>query len=461
MARVLVTANDVISRRLAGPGIRCVELGRQLALAGHDVTIVGIDSSETSFEGGRIVGPASVSGIDALAKEHDAILIEGLSLVRYPSLQRAQIPLIVDLYDPFPLAVLEQESHASEASRDASSRQLNGALADLLSCGDFFICASERQRDFWLGALLRSGRVNPRTWDEDQSLRKLIDVVPFGVSDSPPPTRQSGDRAEMSPQLDDQASVLLWAGGIYNWFDPLILIRAVARLAPQHNNLRLVFMSTTHPNPGVPGRMWMPQRARELAAQLGVSGTAVLFHDGWVPYESRGRWLAAADCGVSIHFDHAETRYAFRTRILDYLWARLPIICSDGDYFADLVRERELGWVVPPGDEDALTEAVRSFAQRNDDYEKMRARVGAVAGTMTWSFVTRPLIAYCEQLTRAADLPRVDNRPAQQRAPERASLRAAWRLIDRGTRMVFQSGPQVAARETKRWWSLRNQRVKR
>lgn len=461
MARVLVTANDVISSRLAGPGIRCVELGHQLALAGHDVTIVGIESSETSFEGVRIVGPVSVSGIDALAKKHDAILIEGLSLVRYPSLQSAQIPLIVDLYDPFPLAVLEQESQGSDTSREASSRQITGALADLLQSGDFFICASERQRDFWLGALLRSGRVNPRTWDEDRSLRKLIDVVPFGVSDSPPPTRHPSARAEMSPQLDEHASILLWAGGIYNWFDPLTLIRAVARLAPQHDNLRLVFMSTTHPNPGVPGRMWMPQRARELADQLGVSGTAVLFHDGWVPYESRGRWLAAADCGVSIHFDHAETRYAFRTRILDYLWARLPIICSDGDYFADLVRQRGLGWVVPPEDEDALTDAVRSFAQRGDDYEKMRARVGEVAATMTWSSVTRPLIAYFNHLSRAADLPRVDHRIARQRTSGRGNLRAAWRLVDRGTRMVFQSGPGVAARETKRWWSLRRQRLNR
>jgi hypothetical protein len=461
MARVLVTANDVISSRLAGPGIRCVELGHQLALAGHDVTIVGIEPSATRFEGVRIVGPVTASGIEALAKDHDAVLIEGLSLVRYPSLQSVQIPLVVDLYDPFPLAVLEQEAHGGDASREISSLQITAALADLLHCGDFFICASERQRDFWLGALLRSGRVNPRTWDADRSLRKLIDVVPFGVSDSPPPTRHPSARAAMSPQLDEHASILLWAGGIYNWFDPLTLIRAVARLAPQHPDLRLVFMSTTHPNPGVPGRMWMPQRARDLADHLGVSGSAVLFHDAWVPYESRGRWLAAADCGVSIHFDHAETRYAFRTRILDYLWARLPIICSDGDYFAELVRQRGLGWVVPPDDEDALTKAVQSFAERRDEYEKMRARVGEVAATMTWSSVTRPLIAYFNHLSRAADLPRADHRIARQPTSEASTLRAAWRLINRGTRTVFQSGPGAAARETKRWWGLRRQRVKR
>jgi len=39
-----------------------------LRLPGHDVTIVAIGSSQTSFEGMQIVGPVSASGIDALAK---------------------------------------------------------------------------------------------------------------------------------------------------------------------------------------------------------------------------------------------------------------------------------------------------------------------------------------------------------------------------------------------------------
>ncbi|MGB6770884.1 MAG: hypothetical protein WBF51_02625, partial [Candidatus Dormiibacterota bacterium] len=97
MARVLVTANDVISNQLAGPGIRCVELGRQLTLAGHDVTIVAIESAPAVISGLTIVARQSQPGIDALVRTHDAVLIEGLSLVRYPSLRQVSIPIIVDL----------------------------------------------------------------------------------------------------------------------------------------------------------------------------------------------------------------------------------------------------------------------------------------------------------------------------------------------------------------------------
>jgi glycosyltransferase involved in cell wall biosynthesis len=451
---VLVTANDVISNRLAGPGIRCVELGRQLALAGHDVTVVAIESAPAVLPGLTIVGRQSQSGIDAMARSHDAILVEGLSLVRYPSLRRVSIPIIVDLYDPFPLAVLEQESRHAMSMRESSSRNITTALRDLLQCGDFFICASERQRDLWLGSLLEAGRINPRTWDADSSLRRLIDVVPFGVSDLPPPIRQPQDRARISPQLDERASVLLWAGGIYNWFDPLSLIRSVARVHSEFPNIRLVFMSTTHPNQGVPGRMWMPERAHSLADQLGVLGTVVIFNDTWVPYEHRGDWLAAADCGVSTHFDHAETRFAFRTRILDYLWARLPIICSDGDVLADLVRDRDLGWVVAPEDERGLAGAIRAFAQRGDEYEAMRNRVGAVAAMMTWSQVTQPLRAYCEDLTRASDWPRARSRLSRT-AGGSHPIRAAAGLTLRGTQVIRHEGLVAAVRDAKRWWAAR------
>ncbi len=56
----------------------------------------------------------------------------------------------------------------------------------------------------------------------------------------------------------------------------------------------------------------------------GALGTSVFFNPDWVAYEDRGDYLLEADAGVSTHFAHIETEFAFRTRILDYLWAGLP-----------------------------------------------------------------------------------------------------------------------------------------
>ena len=40
-----------------------------------------------------------------------------------------------------------------------------------LAIGDFFICASEKQRDYWLGMLNAMGRINPFNYDSDDTLK--------------------------------------------------------------------------------------------------------------------------------------------------------------------------------------------------------------------------------------------------------------------------------------------------
>jgi len=47
MTRVLLVCGDAVGRRMAGPAIRAVELGRVLAAAGHDVTVATPDLADT------------------------------------------------------------------------------------------------------------------------------------------------------------------------------------------------------------------------------------------------------------------------------------------------------------------------------------------------------------------------------------------------------------------------------
>jgi hypothetical protein len=102
-------------------------------------------------------------------------------------------------------------------------------LDDQLRRGDFFLCASEKQRDFWMGALAALGRVNTASYDADETLRSLLSVAPFGLDPTPP--RRSGPGVKgVVDGIGPDDELILWAGGIYNWFDPLTLIRAVDQL---------------------------------------------------------------------------------------------------------------------------------------------------------------------------------------------------------------------------------------
>ena len=124
---------------------------------------------------------------------------------------------------------------------------------------------------------------------------------------------------------------MLWNGGLWPWLDPETAIRAVGALAERRPGVRLVFMGAAQQLPA----QRTAERAQALAAELGLLDRVVFFNDEWVPYEQRADWLLEADCALSTHEDHLETRFAFRTRVLDCFWARLPIVCTGGDDLAD------------------------------------------------------------------------------------------------------------------------------
>ena len=151
-----------------------------------------------------------------------------------------------------------------------------------------------------------------------------------------PPRRTRPVLRGVVPGIGADDKVVLWGGGIYNWFDPLTLIRAVDKLRRRLPEVRLFFLGMKHPNPEV-REMRMADDAVALAEELGLAGTHVFFNEDWVAYDDRQNYLLEADIGVSTHLDHVETEFSFRTRILDYLWAALPIVATSGDSLAALI----------------------------------------------------------------------------------------------------------------------------
>ena len=96
-----------------------------------------------------------------------------------------------------------------------------------------------------------------------------------------------------------------------------------------------------------------------------------------MPYERRQDFLLDADVGVSTHLLHLETAYSFRTRMLDYLWAGLPVVTTTGDGFAELVAEHGIGRTVPPADVDALAGALEELLGDDDEEGLRRGEPGA------------------------------------------------------------------------------------
>jgi glycosyltransferase involved in cell wall biosynthesis len=400
--RIAVVTPEPLATGLAGPAIRAWHLAETLG-AEFDVELGTTGACErfSSRFRARHVGERELRELERWC---DVLVFQGGFLHDHPFLRQSGKVLVADVYDPFHLENFEQTRGWDPAERDRTVGRLTEVLNQQLRRGDFFLCASDRQRDFWLGSLAALGRVNPANYDADPTLRALIDVVPFGLPAGPPHKSHPAIRGVV-PGIGWDDKVILWAGGVYNWLDPLTLVRAVDRLRHRLPEVRLFFLGLQHPNPNIP-EMRVATELRRLAGDLGLVGINVFFNEGWVDYESRADYLLEADVGVSTHLDHVETAYSFRSRILDYLWAGLPVVATGGDSFADLIEAEGMGAAVPPGDEAALEAALEGVLGDDGRAKECRENVARVAPRFAWDVAVEPLTAFCRDPRRAPDLAR-------------------------------------------------------
>lgn len=400
--KIAVLTGDAITARMAGPAIRAWHMAE--ALSGeHEVRLVSVNPRGERIDAPFPIVTAKRTELGPHVNWADVVILQGHVLELVPELKKADSTKLVvcDIYDPMHLELLEQGKRDTDEQRAKDLIGVTKVLNTQLKRGDFFLCASDRQRHFWLGHLAAIGRLTPQLYDADPTADSLLAVVPFGLPDKPPTRTGPGPRGTL-PGVGESDRIVLWAGGVYSWFDPLTLVDAIGELAPSRSDLRLVFLGMKHPNPEVP-EMDIGARTRALADRLGLTGRHVFFNDGWVPYGERQNWLLDADCGVTTHFEHVETTFAFRTRVLDYLWAGMPIVTTDGDSFADLVRTERLGVVVPPNDRAALADALERVLYDTEFADACRERVAMVRDRFAWETVLAPLLAYCRAPRPAAD----------------------------------------------------------
>ena len=385
--RVLLVYADRVGASMGGVGIRAVELARVLTDAlGARVTIAAAE-----HDGGDVGVPVTTfapHAPGALAPQlaaADAVIAQPAWPLAMRRLARSGARLVFDLYDPEAFGTLEH--FAGRRQRALMSRFAVDRLTAALRLADHVMCANERQRDLWLGAMLATGLVSPARYDADPTLRSLLDVVAYGVPSQPlSPPAGPPPRAALGIAPDDE--VVLWNGGIWSWLDAPTAIRAVARLRERRPRVRLVFMGASSAAPAVRAS----RAAQELAAELGVLGDGVVFHDAWVPYDERAAWLLDADCAISTHVDHLETRFSSRTRLLDCFWAGLPAVCTRGDELAARVEREDLGATVPPGDDEAVAAALERVLDRGRP--AYADRLAAAARELAWPAVAAPLVQW-------------------------------------------------------------------
>jgi GT2 family glycosyltransferase/glycosyltransferase involved in cell wall biosynthesis len=398
-SRVLIVTAEPIVERLGGGGIRAWEMARLLAHE-HEVVLASTEPPERSHPSFTTTTATpdlvhtqltAAAIVDGASIGVDVVIAHGLVLDRFPEIDGTNVPVLLDLHDPAHLEVMGRRRAGRDAAAEADVASLNRHLER----ADLVVCASGKQRDFWLGQLAGIGRVNPATFDDDSSLRSLLAVAPTGIPQEPP----AADAPVLRGVVDGIGAddfVLLWGGGIEDWHDPVTLVEAVARAASEREDVRLVLLGTEGSAP-------VADRALDRARALGVLGSAVIPIAARVPYEERAGYLLEADAAVSTHLATVEGAFTYRSRFLDCVWAGLPVIATEGDSLTEPIRERDLGLLVPPGDVAALADAILRMRDDAALREACAKALGELAEELTWDLALAPVSAFVRQPRRAAD----------------------------------------------------------
>ncbi len=379
MRVMLVCPEPLGHRQPAGIGIRFLEMERVLRAEGHEVTLLSRDSG--AFVPETLL---RVSGASNVAVVQGHVANDFFAHAR-------PIPTVIDLYDPF---IIENLHYFAERGGEVFAHD-HATLMTSLERGDFFLCASEAQRHFYLGMLIVAGRVNPLAFLTDPTLQSLIAIAPFGV---PPPrndvilSRIDGEGSQnarpshseilrrASPTQDD-ANVLF--GGIYDWYDPILAIEAVKLARERMPSMTLTF--TTHPNPEL-----TPQGKTAEAMKVAKTLDFVRF-EPWAAYEERGAFYDRFAVALLTFPQSIETDLSMRTRVYDYLWGGLPIVTSSAPGTDEILTRYIAGTVVysatPRAFADALLDAI-------GDADRLRDGARRFVDDHQWPRTLQPLVDF-------------------------------------------------------------------
>ena len=402
--RILVLSRAGVGEMMSSPGIRALNIARVLAraLPAAEVTLAAPAITGLAPDAPFSMRVYTNRSLPLLLFRYDVVISQGFPPTALPACFGRRF--VLDFFTNFLIEGLEyRKEHVTPGVRRAWLDTQRAYLNLQLTLADFVICANERQRDAWLGMMSCLGLIPGRVYDRDNSLRGLVDVAGYGIRPEADELQQGTssiaprERPALTavfPSLRPSDTVVLWNGGVLKWYDPLTLVRAVARIVPDRPDLKLVFLGTKYPVAGFdPGATLGETLA--LAEELGLLGTHILFNDGWLPYDVSGQCMVEADVGVSTYFDNVETHFSYRTRMVDFLWSRTPLVCTRGDVLAQLVERRGLGLTVPEQDVDALEAALRRLLFDPAFYAQCKERLVALAPEAGWEQTLTKVVRFC------------------------------------------------------------------
>lgn len=137
------------------------------------------------------------------------------------------------------------------------------------------------------------------------------------------------------------------------------------------------------------------QELIRIAAEAGVSGRLVI--EPPVPFDQIVPAANQADVGYFVHLDTSpQRRFALPNKFFEYVMAGLALVVSDMPEMARLVREHEMGTLVPECSEEGIASVINSLDRAAIDRMKKNSLKAALE--LNWDCEKVKMLAYYEEI---------------------------------------------------------------
>jgi glycosyltransferase involved in cell wall biosynthesis len=169
----------------------------------------------------------------------------------------------------------------------------------------------------------------------------------------------------------DHPPTLIYTGSLDERWGIDLSIRAMPLLLQKIPNMRLI----------IAGRGPAEQELRLLAQSLGIQD--YIRFEGFVPYMELPALLAQADIGVATSRENEFRQYASPLKLVEYMAAGLPVICSGGGEAEQMIKESEAGVNIVYSPE-AFADAVQSLWETPERFSVFQDSAIKYARSRRW-----------------------------------------------------------------------------
>jgi glycosyltransferase involved in cell wall biosynthesis len=335
------------------------------------------------------------TSVAALVKEYDSVIVSycmgNLSIAVAEAVNPEQ-QLVLDCYVPIYVEMSARKSSDIEGEYKAFNFELD-RWAAVLRRGDLFLCANDAQKSFYEGVLGAVGRINPITYGEE-----LIRVVPYGIYEEKPVPKSKPLQKLLT---DKKALKVLWFGGIYPWFDLTNLIDAV-KTCNESTPTELVIVGAKNPFNTHPDFV---RKYTDLVEYIDTNDLSPIVHIAdWVNFNDRGDWYLDSDIVVVVNEEGPENKLAWRTRLVDFVWADLPILTNAGDPLGEMLVAHKAAIRLDALSSHAIASKITEITSKPDLLKEAKRNIAQFRTKLLWPVVTQQLTKDIQNHTRALDL---------------------------------------------------------